>query len=353
MAIVKILDTPLPATVGLGSTQYAMVIPASAFASVPFTIGAWRLLFSGGPAGISHVWSGAKGAGDVDFDGSQQQVKFSGVDGAVIPQSGDLASDVIAGPFDTSADFLVTLDGIPSQGGTYNRADGLPNGFRYFYKAGNAGVGNGNTTRTNFEASASGLHAFVSGIEVAESAADFDAVVVPPPEPTPPPDDNVPQNHSADAEQTVSDGRVFTASGTVAGIAGEMTLFAIFNPAGSDIRVVVDQVLITTDADTELSTRSIVSMDGVIMPTHCNHLFATPGSPSKAKLRTATQSPPFDGNTALHGNRKVIGGQERALNKSPVGYPLVELLPGDIGFCVALHEVGVGATIEVCWKEHH
>lgn len=328
--------------VALGTTQYAVSIPASAIGAPSFSVGAWRLVFEGGAAPISHVWAGARGAGAVDFGGSQQQVKFSGANGATIPASGQLVSDPVIGSLDLADDFLVVLDGVQT-GANYKRKSGLASAFRYHYKAGLGGAANSNTTRTDFEASAAGFTAFLARLEVAESAADFG--VSPPPAPPP---GSV--NSSLAGINEILAGKMFASGGEFAGVAGQMLQVSLFNPAGSGIRAFPRQIVITPEADTIVSCRSIIQPPtGAIVPSHCNLWFNNGASPSsKAKAWMRNQSA-FGGDTAQHSIFKIGGGVPHPINQT--AYPLAGLSSGGVGFCLAVHTLGIGATVTYEWQE--
>jgi hypothetical protein len=334
MTVLTSYAQTLVTNVTLGVTQYAVVIPAANLSTPGFTIGAWRITLEGGAAPISHMWAGPRGTGTVDFDGSQQQLKFNNNNGATIPASGNLVSDPIAGSLDLTKDFVVVFDGTTTSG-NYKKLTGLASVFRYHYKAGLGGTNNGNNTRTGFEASANGVTAFVAKLEVAESLADFGAA---PPQPT-----------GSNGMAEILANKMFASGGVLNGVANTILQASLFNPSATGINAFPKQIVITPEADTIISCRTIVGISGTLVPSACNLNFGNGTSPaSKAKVYTRTQSD-FTGDTAQHSIFKIKAGVPFAINNT--NYPLAALAPGGVGFCVAIHEKGIGCTITFEWQE--
>lgn len=320
----------------IGTTQYAVVLPASAITT---SGGAIRLSLHGA-ANISNAWIGHQGSGALDFDGGQVQLKKAASGSIVL--SGVTVLDAVAFALDETKSLVLRFDGQVT--GTYKKATGLGSAFQFYYRAGQGGSGNGNNSAgSGWEASASGHTAFITLIEAAASIEEFTGGGSPPP--VDPPDDE-PAGLGGMAE--IMSNQMFASGGVVAGVTGKMVLVSLFNPAASGINAFLRQVVITTDADTLITARSIVNNTGTLLPSRCN-LWGDPAAPaSKAKVYKSDITA-FDGNTAQHDIFRVYAGVPYTVNKT--AYPLWGAPPAGLGYSLAVHGLGVGLTAAFHWQE--
>lgn len=326
---------PLASDNAIGATMYAVVIPAGAIS----VSGAAIRVSLHGAANVSNMWIGHQGAGAIDFDGGQVQLKKSGA--SSFAMSGVTVLDAVAFALDETKPLVLRFDGQTS--GTYKKATGLDSAFKFYYKGGQAGAANGNTTaQSGYEVSANGQTAFVTLIEAAATVEEFAGGGSSPL----PEEETTPTGLGGMAE--VKAGKMFVSGGVVAGVPSRMLLLSLFNPTGSGVNAFVRQVVLTADADTLITARSIVSNTGTLMPSRCNAWGDPAALASKAKLYRSDIAA-FDGNTAQHDIFKVFAGVPYTVNKT--AYPLWGTPPAGLGYCLALHELGVGLTAAFHWQE--
>lgn len=320
---------------------YVLLFPAAAVLSSGGFIRAQLRAGNAGSFPWGNMFIGHKGAGTLDFDGGQVQLKVGGQSSGTVPAGQSVWTDPIAFACDETKPLIVTYDAFGVAGSNYRY--GTTTGLEHHYKVGASGAAlNGANARSGTFTKISNRTAVVEAIEVADAIEDFG--VTPPPPPPDPDDDPVgayPWFDAIKSDQLYSSGRVF------AGAPGEMLVVGLFNTSGSGREVFLHQIDINADADTVASLHlAPFSAAGELVGSRCNLDFRPNSPASLAKVHVSSVTVVPEGK---HAYKKFRGGVDSIWNRTP--YPVVRIAPDYGGAILVLHSPGVGATVDFHWQE--
>lgn len=338
MTIQVSYSQPLNTSFAIGTTQYAVIIPAG---SLGVSGGAVRLSLDG-VSTISDIWLGHSGGGTFGLDYESPPVNLKKVGSTSVAMNGVTALDPVTFPLDETKNLVLRFTG--RAGGTYKKATGLGSAFKFYYRAGVGGSNSALHAATDYEESVSGVTAFVTAIEVAGSIGDFGGAS----EPLAPP-----SGQFDDEEHVVLSGQIFENGGRIEAHATKHLIFALFNPLGSRVHAILREVEITPTADCDIIVCTIV--ENRADPTtgrfrsRCNSNFRLDPAnapPAKAKLFWTYEDSLIDGNTARHAFKPSLANRTTAIR----GAAIAAISPAEQGYGLILPP-GVGAAVNLRWRE--